>query len=249
MFDLSPVSSSIAATQNQNQDFRHELSSGSLDQSLEPPKPKISNFRVLHPNTSIPGRWWGFQSHEENSSGRNKQLKEKKIPFAHLNPSSTHLEEESSVDEFFETSDNFVRLSRADHFTAYNPLSSALEDFDPEIKPHMTEPLLPDGSPLDFSPIEQYRGETNIFSTTPLARVWEFNSVTDKHEYSILNILADEFESLDEDNDSKPGWWSQFRKLTVGLSEDEYDSHYPWAKYCIRSLSDGENEDSDATSS
>lgn len=245
MFDLSPVSSSMGASQNQNQDFRQDQSSGSIAPSLDSLTKKSPLLRVLHPNAPIPGRWWGTQLYERNTPSWPKNTKDKKAPFAIANMSLAHLDEESSMDEFFETTDKFVRPP--ENFTDYSPLSSALEDFDPDIKPHMTEPLLPDGSPLNFSPIKQHRGETNIFSATPLARVWEFNSGTDKHEYSILNILADEFENLDEEKEEpKQGFWSQFRKFTVGLSEDEYDHHYPWAKYSIRNLLENEGSNSDS---
>ncbi|OBA24545.1 hypothetical protein METBIDRAFT_30782 [Metschnikowia bicuspidata var. bicuspidata NRRL YB-4993] len=243
MFDVSPVSSNLGASQNPKPDFRQDQSSGSIAPSVESLRKKNTSLRVLHPNTPLPGRWWGSQLQEKNPSGSSRIPKEKKNPFAIKNASLTHLDDESSMDEFFETVNELSLLQQADRFSEYSPLSSALEDFDPEIRPHMTEPLLPDGSPLNFSAIKLCRGETNIYSATPLARVWEFNSDTDKHEYSILNILADEFENLDEDaSEPKQSLWSQFRKLTVGLNEDEYNECYPWAKYCIKSLLDGEED-------
>ncbi|KAM9918064.1 hypothetical protein OXX59_008918 [Metschnikowia pulcherrima] len=242
MFNFSPNNSAMNSSQDQNNNHEHGRVPNSVEPYWEPHKSKNTNLRVLHPNSSVPGRWLGAHPNEKKFVGR--PIRDQAAPVSSRNLNQSHIEDESSLDEFFETTDKFSQFSQSRHYTEYNPLSSKLEAFDPHIKPHMTEPLLPDGSPLDFSGIRQYRGETNIYSTTPLARVWEFSSSTDKHEYSILNILADEFENLDTvQNEPKQGLWSSIKKYTVGLSEDEYDEQYPWAKYCNRSLSESGDED------
>lgn len=237
MLGVSPVSTNTGASQNQEHESQQDQKSNSIAPSIESlPKRQVS-LRVLHPNAPIPGRWWGSQNHEKCSKRWSNHAKENQIPFSMRHGSLTHVNEESSMDEYFETKDTLERISLTDHFLEYNPMSAALEDFDPEVKPHMTEPLLPDGSPLNLFAIRQYCGETNVYSATPLARVWEFNTEADEHEYSILNILADEFENIDEkQGELKRSLWSQFKKLTIGLSEEEYNEQYPWAKYCIRNL-------------
>ena len=101
--------------------------------------------------------------------------------------------------------------------------------------PLMQCPLAPINTPLDFSVLEAQRGLTNIYSATPLARVWEFNTKPQQEECTILNILADEFESRRlQSREAEPSFWATLKHFTVGTSPDEFDRMYPWAKYSIR---------------
>lgn len=102
-------------------------------------------------------------------------------------------------------------------------LQSSRED----ITPHMSQPLPDDSTPLDFSPILDEIGKVNANTAAPLAGLWM--QLPDENERALFNILAQEFDNSGQKQ--KPSFWSTAKMLSVGLSEEEYHEHYPWAKF------------------
>lgn len=160
-----------------------------------------------------------------------------------LHPEQNSTDGESSGDEFFDSEEVFKLHERVSSASICSLLDSgasvfdgkSLEDFDYTTKPHMTRPLVANNVKLDFSLIENQRGLTNIHSATPLARVLEFTTSTNAEEFTLLNILADEFESrLFESPKRQPSLWKNIKHFTWGASDDEFDEMYPWAKYSIK---------------
>lgn len=105
-------------------------------------------------------------------------------------------------------------------------------DIDEKIKPHMTRPLAPGVTTLDFSLLEKQRGLTNVFTATPLARVREFHTKPQVEECTLLNILADEFDIQQFGSPKKSASvWKTLKHLTLGVNADDFDQMFPWAKY------------------
>lgn len=105
-------------------------------------------------------------------------------------------------------------------------------------RPQMTCHLPSNSIRLDFSALECQRGDVNIYSSSPLARVQEFHYNNETEESQLLNILADEFESLEVVAPSpKKNLWKIVKQFTVGVSPDEFDDLYPWAKYSVEEKS------------
>lgn len=200
------------------------------NQSNHDNHPNDSRPIVTSPNKTLPGNWWeSFSHNNKDASTENRH----NVGIG---------QEDNSIDEFFETNDQFTSI----HHQQNRPLSptkvvidaltsATLDDFDPRVEPHMTEPLLPDDSPLDFSCLMPQKGKTNINTASPLARAWEFNTKIDIDECSLLNIFADEFENLNcGELQQKLNFWDTLKRYTRGISDDEYDGENPWAKYCTR---------------
>lgn len=96
-----------------------------------------------------------------------------------------------------------------------------------DITPHMSHPLPDDSTPLDFSPILDEIGKVNADTAAPLAGLWM--QLPDENERALINILAQEFDNSGQKQ--KSSFWSTAKRLSVGLSEEEYHEHYPWAKF------------------
>lgn len=154
--------------------------------------------------------------------------------------------DDSSGDEFFEAEDGWSNEAIASPgvyslldsgSSVFNVSSLPEEDF--EVRPQMTCPLAPNNTKLDFSLILSQRGLTNIYTATPLARVWEFNTSPKEEECSILNILADEFEKRRyRSPPRKTSIWKTMKHFTFGATADEFDTMYPWAKYSMKNEND-----------
>lgn len=193
----------------------------------------------VHPNAFVPGRWMepacSVLSEETGVELHNLDHESKMDSESNCDDSSTDKFYEASEGHTYPPSARYsIPVMSAALKDDVHPLSAALDDYIPHVKPHMTRALLPNDAPLDFSCLEDQKGKTNVHSATPLARVWEFNSKTDIYECSLLNILADEFENIQSKKQtSEPNLWELIKTYTVGLSDDEFDEWYPWAKYSI----------------
>lgn len=129
--------------------------------------------------------------------------------------------------------------------TGSSPLSTQI--FSPEIphiqttpsvvEPHMTEPLLPDSAPLDFSCLLPQAGATTAQSAGPMAGCWDLNPNNRTDENVLLHVLSEDFERVSKTAKGpviiaeKRSWKTLFKELTIGLSSLEYHRKYYWAKY------------------
>lgn len=104
----------------------------------------------------------------------------------------------------------------------------------------MLGPLLDDSAELDFSILKDERSKVNTYAAAPFAQV--YNPVNDGYESSLMNLLKEEIDNLDAaDVAPKRSFWGTLKELSFGLTDDEYNKKYPWAKYAVRGLS--ENSD------
>lgn len=126
-----------------------------------------------------------------------------------------------------------------------SPLSTQI--FSPEIphiqttpsavEPHMTEPLLPDSAPLDFTCLLPQAGVTMAQSAGPMAGCWDLNPNNRTDENVLLHVLSEDFERVTRTakgpiiRAEKRSWKSLLKEMTIGLSELEYHRKYYWAKY------------------
>lgn len=189
----------------------HPLSGISENTHTATPKP-------IHPNAYVPGKW---------ASLKNGILATRLPKIAGANTAmEVSLSDEN--DEFFEATDaNFV--PHGDNSKAYGA------------EPHMLEPLVPDGTPLDLSPLKHQKWSSGALSAFPFAGANHLHICDESDECSLLHILNHEVEQLDAEDPSR-SLWGSLRAIAFGLNDQEYEQEFPWAKYVQREYRETDHE-------
>lgn len=98
------------------------------------------------------------------------------------------------------------------------------------VEPHMSQPLLPDGSPLDLSPLRHQKWKTNVSNSFPFAGNSGFQNYDNNDECSLMHIMNHEVELLDAEENGR-SLWGSLKAIAFGLNAQEYEEEFPWDKF------------------